>query len=288
MRVLDLFSGIGMFSLGLERTGGFRTVAFCEIDPYCRKVLAQHWPGVTIYGDIRELNSTRLARDGFLTWYIGIDVITGGFPCQDLSTAGDGAGLAGARSGLWREYLRLIGELRPQYAIVENVAALLCRGLGEILGDLAEIGYDTEWHCIPAAHLGAPHRRDRTWIVAYPDTDRQRREEQLQPDGDALQREDGAPRDDTDGLRATVADTVRGRCQHRGAEPDPRDPWARYQAAPGQWSTEPRLGRVVDGCPHRVDRLTALGNALVPQIAELLGRAILQAEKSPGVLRAGA
>ncbi len=128
LRVLDLFSGIGGFSLGLERTGGFKTVAFCEIESFPRKVLAKHWPEVPIYEDVRQLTVERLATDG-----ISVDVICGGFPCQDISVAGKGAGLAGERSGLWSEFARLIGEIRPRYAIVENVAALLSRGLGDVL-----------------------------------------------------------------------------------------------------------------------------------------------------------
>ena len=156
MRVLDLFSGIGGFSLGLERAG-MRTVQFVEIDPFCRAVLAQHWPDVPCHDDIRTFH----APAGFA------DVICGGFPCQDISLAGAGAGLAGERSGLWSEYARLIGEARPRYVIVENVSALLSRGLGDVLGDLAALGDDEEWHGIPASAVGAPHRRDRIWIVAY-------------------------------------------------------------------------------------------------------------------------
>jgi DNA (cytosine-5)-methyltransferase 1 len=162
MNVLDLFSGIGGFSLGLERAG-MRTVAFCEIEPFCRAVLAQHWPDVPCYDDIRTLTADRLRADG-----IAVDVICGGFPCQDISTAGRGAGIGGERSGLWKEYARLIGELRPRYVVVENVSALLSRGLDVVLGDMATLGYDAEWHCIPASAIGAPHRRDRLWLVAYP------------------------------------------------------------------------------------------------------------------------
>jgi DNA (cytosine-5)-methyltransferase 1 len=161
LRLLDLFSGIGGFSLGLERSGFFRTVAFCEIEPFPRRVLKKHWPDVPIYEDVRTLNSAALRRDG-----IAIDAICGGFPCQDISVAGKGAGLAGERSGLWSEYARIIGELRPRIIIVENVAALLGRGLERVLGDLAALGFDAEWHCIPASAVGAPHRRDRLWIVA--------------------------------------------------------------------------------------------------------------------------
>lgn len=162
MNVLDLFSGIGGFSLGLERAG-MRTVAFCEIEPFCRKVLARHWPNVKQYTDVRTLTADQLMADGIPR----IDVICGGFPCQDISVAGKGAGLAGERSGLWREYARIIGEVRPKFVIVENVAALLGRGLGDVLGDLAALGYDAEWHCIPASYVGAPHRRDRLWIISY-------------------------------------------------------------------------------------------------------------------------
>jgi DNA (cytosine-5)-methyltransferase 1 len=169
VRVLDLFSGIGGFSLGLERAG-MRTVAFCEIEPYCQAVLRKHWPGVPCFPDVRELHAADLPERA--------DVICGGFPCQDISVAGKGAGIDGERSGLWSEYARLIGEVRPSYVIVENVAALLGRGLGRVLGDLSEIGYDAEWHVISAADVGAPHLRERVWIVAYPVT---RQRQLLQP-----------------------------------------------------------------------------------------------------------
>jgi DNA (cytosine-5)-methyltransferase 1 len=157
LRVLDLFSGIGGFSLGLERAG-MRTVAFCEINPYCQAVLAKHWPGVPVHGDIRQLRGADIGP---------VDVICGGFPCQDISTAGKGAGLAGARSGLWSEYRRLIEECQPQWVVIENVSALRSRGLDQVLGEVSALGFDAEWHCIPAAAVGAPHRRDRVWIVAY-------------------------------------------------------------------------------------------------------------------------
>lgn len=153
-----MFSGIGGFSLGLERAG-FTTAAFCEIDPIARKVLKKHWPDIPIFEDVSTLKGDMLEN---------IDVICGGFPCQDISLAGKGAGLAGKRSGLWYEFHRLIQEIKPRYAIIENVAALRSRGLEDVLRSLNEIGYDAEWHCIPASAVGAPHRRDRVWIVAYP------------------------------------------------------------------------------------------------------------------------
>jgi DNA (cytosine-5)-methyltransferase 1 len=267
MRVLDLFSGIGAFSLGLERTGGFQTTAFVEIDPFCRRVLAKHWPEVPQYDDVRSLTAERLRADG-----ISVDVICGGFPCQDISTAGRGAGLAGERSGLWSEFARLIGEVRPRYVIVENVAALLGRGLGTVLGDLAALRYDAEWHCIPAAAVGAPHIRDRVWIVAYAA---------------------GAGRADWHGEPGGRFAPARGLepvglgCEMADANYRPlvRPPIPRPECNP--WEIEPRVGRVVDGAASRVDRrkrLIGLGNSLVPQIPELIGRAILAVEASAAEL----
>ena len=153
----SLFAGIGGFDLGFERAG-----MVCkwqvEIDDYATKILKKHWPNVHRERDIRECGSRNLER---------VDVICGGFPCQDISYAGLGAGLEGERSGLFFEAVRLVSELQPRIVVLENVAALLTRGLDRVLGTLAEIGFDCEWHCIPAAAVGAPHIRDRVWIVAY-------------------------------------------------------------------------------------------------------------------------
>jgi len=162
-KVLDLFSGIGGFSLGLQNTGGFETVAFCEIEPYCHKVLKKHWQDVPIYNDIKELNYDTLQADG-----IEPTVITGGFPCQDISVAGNQKGIIGERSSLWSEYARLIEDVRPTWAIIENVSALRSKGLTLVLQNLSEIGYNAEWHCIPCTAVGGLHRRDRIWIIAYP------------------------------------------------------------------------------------------------------------------------
>ena len=161
MRVLDLFSGIGGFSLGLERAG-MATAMFCEIEPFCRRVLAKHWPGVPIHDDVRTLDRLVVAEKAG-----AVDLVCGGFPCQDISVAGKGAGLDGERSGLWFEYRRIIEEVAPRWVVIENVPALRSRGLDTVLGGLAALGYDAEWHCIPASALGAPHRRDRVWLVAH-------------------------------------------------------------------------------------------------------------------------
>ncbi len=271
MKLLDLFSGIGGFSLGLERAG-FQTVAFCEIEPFCRDVLRKHWPHVPIYDDVRELTGERLRADG-----IEVDAICGGFPCQDISLAGKGAGLSGQRSGLWSEYARLIHELRPKVVIVENVAALRNRGLDRVLGEMAALGYDAEWHCIPASSVGAPHRRDRIWIVAYPVSDQLWHEPRrgCGPNGTGA----GEPADD--GREELVADANSGDGLGRGgAVQVGRFPLAREiadygDAARTQWRTEPDVGRVAHGVPARVHRLRALGNAVVPQIPEIIGKAIM-------------
>lgn len=268
VNVLDLFSGIGGFSLGLERAG-MRTVAFCEIDPFCRRVLAKHWPNVPCYDDIRTLTAERLAADG-----ISVDLICGGFPCQDISVAGKGAGLAGERSGLWREYARLIGEIRPRYVVVENVAALLGRGLGDVLGDLAALGFDAWWDCIPASDLGAWHERDRFWDVAYSGGEgleglrlAERVSEEI-----AVARGDRFAAD-TSREQWLYVIRERGLCAILDGNPD-RPTWAGQQ-----WpKTQSVLCRVVDGIPDRVGRTSACGNAVVPQIPEIIGRAILAAE----------
>lgn len=232
MRVLDLFSGIGGFSLGLERAG-MHTVAFCEQNKYCHAVLKKHWPEVPIYDDVRTLTAAQLADDG-----IAVDVICGGFPCQDISIAGKGAGLAGARSGLWWEFHRLIAEIRPAWVIIENVSALRHKGLGDVLRSLAAVGYDAEWHCIPASAVGAPHRRDRIWIVAYPHNK-----------GESIGKINAKAQ------RVQIAVTNGG--------------WRR-------WDGKPQDVRMDDGIPNGMDRLKALGNAVVPQIPELIGRAIYE------------
>ena len=271
LRVLSLFAGIGGFDLGLERTSGFKTVGFVEIDPFCRRVLAKHWPGVPCHDDV----TTREFIEG------EADVIVGGFPCQDISLAGAGAGLAGTRSGLWRELLRAIRVVRPRVALLENVAALLNRGLGTVLGDLASIGYDAEWHCIPASAVGAPHRRDRVWIIAYARSEQH--EGYRSPISGALAAELFCEKRGWIGdVGKEMADAVRQRLQAPGKNQDGenRNNAGGDVTARGWWSSEPDVVRVAYGIPARVDRLRSLGNAVVPQVVTAVGRAILEAMHS--------
>jgi len=240
MKVLDLFSGIGGFSLGLERAG-HETVAFCEFDKKAQLVLKKHWPELPIYDDVKTLTKEILENDGINE----IDIICGGFPCQDISYAGKGAGLEGERSGLWFEFHRLIKEIQPKYAVIENVAALRSRGLDEVLGSLAEIGYDAEWHCIPASAVGAPHRRDRVWIVANTTSIG------LQGQGEFEQSKHTAQIINGEAIKS------------------------QYGCIASFWKVEPNVCRVADGVSGRVDRLKQLGNAVVPQIPELIGRALI-------------
>lgn len=247
----SLFSGIGGLDLGLE-WAGFTAAWQVEIDPWCRAVLARHWPEVQRYDDVQECSAATLAP---------VEALVGGFPCQDISAARrDAPGIEGPKSGLWQQYARLIRELRPAYVLVENVPALRYRGLDAVLGDLAACGYDAEWECLPAASVGAPHLRDRLFVVAYANG--------LRP-----------------GTRAVeVFGELRPEALFRHQAVERRANEAREVfRGPGasQWSSEPRVGRVVDGIPTRLDRrrLRGLGNAVVPQVAHLIGNWIIQAER---------
>ena len=231
MRVGSLFSGVGGFDLGLERAG-MEVVWQVEWDAYCQKVLAKHWPNVPCYEDVHDVGAHNLAE---------VDVICGGFPCQPVSQAGKQLAQDDER-WLWPEFARIIRELRPRYALVENVPGLLVRGLGDVLGDLAELGYDAEWGIVSAASVGAPHLRKRIFIVA---------------DATVTGRETRRGNGMGDDKRSSMGDRQSPRpCGEEGRH----------------WATEPNVGRVAHGIPNRGDRLRGLGNAVVPQVAEWIGR----------------
>ena len=248
LTVGELFAGIGGFGLGLERTGGFKVSWQVENDSFALKVLKKHWPEVRRHDDVCTFPPTAVDE-----WKV--DLICAGFPCQDISAAGKGAGLKGERSGLFYEVVRITERLQPRYLLLENVAALLVRGLDEVLGSLAEIGFDTEWHCIPAAAVGAPHRRDRAFVLAYsPSLGIQRLREPGKQVSPAYAR--------------------------------PQIPLRCGSGSRGSfWQTEPDVDRVVNGFSRGLDRtrrIKALGNAVVPQVVEVIANQILNWERSNG------
>jgi len=249
MRVLDLFSGIGGFSLGLERAG-METVAFCEFDEHARNVLKKHWPKKPIFNDIRELTADAITAAGIDR----VDVIAGGFPCQDISVAGKQAGLSGERSGLWSEYARLIGEIKPAFAIIENVAALRSNGLETVLSDLWALGYDAEWHIIPASSVGLPHQRERLWIIAYPSGQ---------------------------GLEEPVLNSIPDALGTSTEKPRFSDGWICERVAGWVRGESVLLGNGVSG-RLASSAVRQYGNAVVPQIPEIIGKAIMKASKALG------
>lgn len=271
----SLFAGIGGIDLGFERDG-LQCKWQVEIDAYAQKVLAKHWPNVRRHDDVRTWPQPD-------TEYV--DIIAGCFPCQDISYAGKGAGLQGERSGLFFEVCRIVGEMGPRIVVLENVAALLTRGMDEVLGSLASLGYDAEWNCIPAAAVGAPHIRDRLFICAYRQSDR--REQGQQDDSGSGTR--SGPREkhrpwrldqgwfSPDANREGLARWAQ-RNLH-GDEADAERSRLPVERHGGWWAVEPELGRVANGIPARVDRLRGIGNAVVPQVAEWIGRRIVAASK---------
>jgi DNA (cytosine-5)-methyltransferase 1 len=278
----DLFAGIGGMSLGLERAG-FTVRWQVECDPYCTNVLARHWPDVPRRRDVRLATAASLAR---------VDLIVGGFPCQDISAAGRGIGLLGHRSGLWREFARLIRELGPRWVLIENVPALRGRGADTVLGDLEAAGYACWPLVVGARHLGAPHRRDRVWIVGRVGDAAQLGERAADAQASAVG--GGRTWQDAGGASARVADAecggVRdesgrggGACRARAAFPaahgEPQHAWEEPR------TVESPLGCAAHGLSARLasarwrQELKALGNSVVPQVVEVIGRAILAIER---------
>lgn len=301
--MLDLFSGIGGFSLGLERAG-MKTVAFCEIDTFCQKVLKKHWPDVPIHDDITKLDGKEYAGS--------IDVICGGFPCQPFSVAGKQRGKDDNRY-LWPEMLRIVSEAKPTWFIGENVPGIINLALEQVCTDLEAQGYEVQTLIIPACAVNAPHKRSRTWIIAH--TNRENESNmplnvaerlasnaqysgwnataQQGSDGEticgikkgkestseseriyisasmAYSNSEGLQGWDVTGSYTKKNPRIKSRSQSKRNSPEDRSK---------QWDVESSVGRVVNGVPGRVDRLRALGNAVVPQIPEILGRYIMQAE----------
>ncbi len=266
MKILSLFSGIGGLELGLERAGLGRTWWQVEQDPFCRQVLAHHWPDAERFDDVCTVTGAD---------FPGCDIICGGFPCQDISQAGKGEGIDGERSGLWREFHRLICEIRPRLIIAENVPALVTRGLDRVLSDLAGTGYDAEWEIVSAQDAGAPHLRKRLFILAtLCDADAQGQSTSPEHAGKAPGLRGAATHADGAGLEGRHSEELPERAGERaagesGSSLAKRDPLS-------WWEAEPEVGAVADGIPGRVAQLRALGNAVVPQVAELVGRRALR------------
>jgi DNA (cytosine-5)-methyltransferase 1 len=233
MNELALFAGAGGGILGGHLLG-WKTVCAVEREPYAASVLMQRQndgilPPFPIWDDVCTFDGK--------PWRGLVDVVSGGFPCQDISSAGRGAGIGGERSGLWREMARIIGEARPRFVFVENSPLLVKRGLAVVVGDLAEMGYDAEWLCLSASECGAPHKRDRIWLVANAPSERQQRQ--------------GQPID--------TCNQAPDRSRKTGDAFDVR--------FGKEWPTEPGVGRVADGVAARMDRLKAIGNGQVPRVA---------------------
>lgn len=269
MKVLDLFSGIGGFSLGLERAG-MQTVAFCEIDPFCQKVLKKHWPDVPIFEDVRSLD-----YDG------RIDVISGGFPCQPFSVAGKQKGAEDDRH-LWPAMFSLIQKYRPRWVIGENVAGLINMGLDDVLADLESEAYTARTFVIPACAVNAPHRRDRVWIVANAHGSRRR-------EGDKEMARRPSEQSDSLCIQSFEADSdaVRNGLQRCAEKQISREPHIQGELvrrgetiAIVRDSCKSEVLGITNGFSGRVDRIKAIGNAVVPQIPEMIGRAIMEIEKT--------
>jgi DNA (cytosine-5)-methyltransferase 1 len=245
-----LFTGIGGIDLGLERAG-MECRWQVEIDGYCNGVLERYWPDVRRYADVRTLIDPE-----------PVDVIAGGFPCQDVSGVGLRAGISGERSGLWSEFLRLVRELRPRFVIVENVAGLLARGMGRVLGDLADVGYDAEWECIPASAFGAPHERYRVFIVAYPGSESGSARQLSVFTKDRCDSAQWWTNAEEWGIDRVIVEV--GAKTPCGLLID----WRGFRV-------QPRIPRMVNGVPEALGAIRAYGNAVVPQVAEWIGRRIV-------------
>lgn len=249
LNVLSLFAGIGGLELGLERAG-MKTVGQVEIDEYCRRVLAKHWPDVPRHDDVRTAADWWLSEERPT-----VDIICGGFPCQDISNAGARRGITGPKSSLWGAMAAAVRVLRPRYVVIENVAALLVRGFDVVLADLHQLGFDAEWSVLSACRMGAPHTRERLFVLAHAHNERSQ-----------TSWSDGVRDDDALARGGVGAEHV-----HASAVAD-------LSSGRSHWASEPDVDRLADGLSPALDRrrLFALGNAVVPQVAEHVGRLIVE------------
>jgi len=289
MNVLDLFSGIGGFSIGLE-AAGMKTVAFCEYDKQAQKVLKKNWPNTPIFDDVRTLNKDLLNAQGIKD----VGLICGGYPCQPFSLAGERRGAEDDRH-LWPEMFRLVQELRPTWVIGENVAGHITMGLDQVLFDLEGENYTARPFVIPACAVDAPHRRDRVWTVAHANgeskSDGPVNEQRLVEDALCGSRRDSqgiagrqndkakwSQNSDTAARSSkNVADSHRSQRQGNGSAIRARTEYP-YFSGPSRWKSEPSVGRVADGIPNRTHRLKQLGNAVVPQVVQVIGEMIMAVE----------
>ena len=291
LKHLDLFSGIGGFALGLESTGGFETVGFCDNEPFAQKVLKKHWPNVPCYEDVRDVGVDTVG-------YRGVDIITGGFPCQPFSVAGKQD--PNDNRQLWPEMFRIIKEIHPTYVIGENVRNLISIHEGvvfeQVCTDLEGEGYEVQTFVLPASAVNAPHQRYRCWIVAHAKCNDRRNWSSTKPQkGNSwMEYRGSSKRQSFTKSNKNVADTrcfnkrskkkpewtsgditgCSGRIHARSEGIHERDSKRKYKS--DNWTVEPSVGRVAHGIPNRVDRLKGLGNAVIPQIPAVLGRAILE------------
>lgn len=290
MNELALFAGAGGGLLGSHLLG-WRTVCAVERDAYAAAVLAQrqndgHLPPFPIWSDVCSFDGR--------AWRGIVDVVSGGFPCQDISLAGNGDGLDGERSGLWREFARIIGEVRPRFAFIENSPALTVRGLDRVLCDLASLGFDAEWGCLSAAQLGAAHERDRIWVLAYTNSrwardnvaggyDANRNDARWQKkDGIASgicssRREANVPDANGNSIQGMVKESQQGEHQRSNRLHDRAGSIRSWSV----WPAESGLVRVADGVADRMDRIKAIGNGQVSRVA---AGAFLQLAKRGGLI----
>jgi len=294
---LDLFSGIGGFALA-AKWNGYRTVGFCDNEPYAQAVIKKHWPEVPCHKDIREVRGEL---------YAGVTLLTGGFPCQPFSVAGKQRGKDDNRY-LWPEMLRIIRQARPTWIVGENVAGIVNMALDQVHTDLEGEGYEVESLIIPACGVDAPHRRDRVWILAHTDIccdsgekrgvdaekvrlSEENREEwrgcgvpsrtsQMEQGRKPNRIHDKANVADTDS-KVILSPEIAQYDVKNGSEPHDKFSWRCSSIHGGEgsqanWLAEPKLGRVAHGVPNRVDRIKGLGNAIVPQVAAEIIRCINQ------------